>query len=67
MYSKAYVTDGDKKHDIITFGPLCVDPKWQGMQAGELLLKETMALAAEAGYPGLVIFGDIILKSSFLL
>jgi len=21
MYSKAYVTDGDKKHDIITFGP----------------------------------------------
>lgn len=58
MYSKAYVQDGDKRHDIVTFGPLCIDPEWQGCGVGEMLLKETMELAAEAGYPGIVIFGE---------
>ncbi len=58
MYSRAYVQDGDKRHDIVTFGPLCVTPKWQGTGVGEMLLKETMKLTAEAGYPGIVIFGE---------
>ncbi|MDF2869042.1 MAG: GCN5-related N-acetyltransferase [Anaerocolumna sp.] len=58
MYSKAQVVDGDKTHDIVTFGPLCVAPEWQGSGVGELLLKETMALAADKGYKGIVIFGE---------
>lgn len=58
MYSKARVVDEAVTHDIITFGPLCVDPKWQGTGVGELLLRETMKLAANKGYKGIVIFGE---------
>jgi predicted N-acetyltransferase YhbS len=58
MYSKARVVDGANTHEIITFGPLCVEPKWQGCGVGELLLKETMKLAANKGYKGIVIFGE---------
>jgi len=58
MYSKAQVVDGTDRHEIITFGPLCVEPKWQGYGVGELLLRETMKLAANKGYKGIVIFGE---------
>ncbi|WP_242657946.1 GNAT family N-acetyltransferase [Lachnoclostridium phytofermentans] len=58
MYSKALVVDGADTHEIITFGPLCVEPKWQGSGVGELLLRETMNLAANKGYKGIVIFGE---------
>lgn len=58
MYSKARVVDGSDTHEIITFGPLCVEPKWQGYGVGELLLRETMNLAANKGYKGIVIFGE---------
>lgn len=58
MYSKARVVDGEDIHEIITFGPLCVDPKWQGCGVGELLLRETMSLAARTGYKGIIIFGE---------
>ena len=58
MYSKARVVDGAATHEILTFGPLCVEPKWQGCGVGELLLRETMSLAAEKGYKGIVIFGE---------
>lgn len=58
MYSKARVVDGLDTHDIIAFGPLCVEPKWQGCGVGELLLRETMDIAAKQGYKGIVIFGE---------
>ncbi|QUH21519.1 N-acetyltransferase [Alkaliphilus sp. B6464] len=58
MYSKAQIVDGENTHEIITFGPLCVDPKWQGYGVGEFLLRETMELAANKGYRGIVIFGE---------
>lgn len=58
MYSKARVVDGADTHELITFGPLCVEPKWQGCGVGELLLNETIKLAAERGYKGIVIFGE---------
>ena len=58
MYSKSKVIDGEDTHEIITFGPLCVEPKWQGCGVGELLLKETMELARNKGYKGIVIFGE---------
>ena len=58
MYSKARVVDGEDTHEIITFGPLCVEPKWQGCGVGEMLLTETMSIAANAGYKGIVIFGE---------
>lgn len=58
MYSKAQIVDGLDVHEIITFGPLCVAPKWQGCGVGELLLRETMKLAENKGYKGIVIFGE---------
>ncbi|MEG0772572.1 GNAT family N-acetyltransferase [Clostridium sp.] len=58
MYSKSRVVNGEDIHEIVTFGPLCIEPKWQGCGVGELLLKETMKLAADKGYKGIVIFGE---------
>lgn len=58
MYTRAWVCDGDKKHEIVTFGPLAVEPTAQSLGVGGLLLKETFKLAKEAGYPGICIFGE---------
>lgn len=58
LYSKAYVMDGDVKHELLTFGPLSVDPAYQGQKVGELLLRHTMKLAADAGYKGIVLYGE---------
>lgn len=58
-YSKAWLKSAaDHAKEILTFGPLCVAPEWQGCGVGGLLLKETLALAKEAGYEGVVIFGE---------
>jgi predicted N-acetyltransferase YhbS len=58
MYSKAKIVDGTVTHEILTFGPLCVEPRWQGCGVGEQLLIETMQLASNLGYKGIVIFGE---------
>ena len=58
LYSKSMIVDGDNKYDVITFGPLCVDPDYQGCGVGELLIKDTIQLAKEEGYKGIVIFGE---------
>ncbi|BCN32689.1 GNAT family N-acetyltransferase [Anaeromicropila herbilytica] len=57
-YSKAYIMDGDKKVDVLNFGPLCVDPDYQNQGIGGKLLGETIKLAREKGYKGIVIFGE---------
>ncbi len=58
MYQKAWVLDGECKHEIITFGPLAVEPTVQSLGVGGLLLRETLKLAKEAGYLGICIFGE---------
>lgn len=58
LYSKAKVVDGDKVHEVLTFGPLCVEPTLHNSGVGRMLLEETISLAKEAGYPGIVIFGE---------
>lgn len=58
MYSKARVTDGENQYEVATFGPLCVDPDFQGRRIGEKLVRETLKLAAAAGIPGVIIYGE---------
>lgn len=58
MYSKAYIDDDINKTEILSFGPLCVDPAFQNKGVGSMLLETTMKLARDAGYIGIVIFGE---------
>lgn len=58
MYSRAKVVDGDKEHEVLTFGPLCVEPTLFRKGVGGRLLEETIELARNEGYVGIVIFGE---------
>lgn len=58
FYMKAWVVDGDNIHDVITFGPLAVDPMAQSSGVGGMLLRETLKLAKEEGRKGIVITGE---------
>ena len=58
MYSKAKVVDGDKVYDVLTFGPLCVEPTLQNAGVGRRLLDETIPIAREMGYPAIIIYGE---------
>ncbi len=58
-YSKAYVLDeNDNRADILTFGPLCVDPEYQNSGVGGKLLNATIEEARKKRYKGIVIFGE---------
>lgn len=58
FYSKAKVVDEDTVHEVLTFGPLCVDPTFHNTDVGRALLEETIPLARRMGYPGIIIFGE---------
>lgn len=58
MYSRAYVIDGGKKTEVLTFGPLCVEPALQNKGIGSELLKYTMNVARKLGYKAIIIFGE---------
>lgn len=57
-YTKAKVVDGDITHEVITFGPLAIEPTLQNTGIGSLLIDETIKLAKEQGYSGICIFGE---------
>lgn len=57
-YSKAALQNEGGTKEILTFGPLCVVPEWQGSGLGGILLDETLDLARNSGYEGIVIFGE---------
>ncbi len=57
-YAKVMLKNGEETKEILTFGPLCVTPEWQGCGVGGVLLEETLILAKNAGYEGVVIFGE---------
>ena len=58
MYTKATLTDtlGNVKN-ILTFGPLCIDPNYQRRGYGKLLMKNSFEKAVAMGYDTVVIFG----------
>lgn len=57
-YTEAKVIDGDSTYDIVTFGPLAIEPTLFGMGIGRALLEETIELVRKAGYLGIVIMGE---------
>ncbi len=57
-FARAALKNQNKVKEVLTFGPLCVAPEWQGCGVGGLLLEETLVLAKEAGYEGIIILGD---------
>jgi putative acetyltransferase len=58
MYSRSQVIDGDKTHEVLTFGPLCVEPAHQKMGIGGGLMQATFQLARAAGHKAIIIFGE---------
>ena len=58
FYSKAWIVDGDLKHEIMTFGPLAVEPTLEGNDIGGALMRETIQLAREAGIAGIAVMGE---------
>ena len=57
-YARAMLQNGGKQKEILTFGPLCVLPEWQGCGIGGVLLEKTLELAKMEGFEGVVIFGE---------
>ena len=58
FYTLSKVIDGDRVHEVLTFGPLAVEPTCFNMGIGGTLLEETIKIAKEAGYKGIVILGE---------
>jgi predicted N-acetyltransferase YhbS len=58
LYSRSQVITGDKAHDVLTFGPLCVDPPFQKTGIGGQLMQVTFQLAREAGHKAIIIYGE---------
>lgn len=59
MYTKSRLIDeqGTEKQ-ILTFGPVCIDPSHQRKGLGKLLLEHSFEKAAALGYDVIVIFGS---------
>lgn len=58
FYTKAKLVSEEQTLDIVTFGPLAVEPTLQNGGVGRQLLDETLSLAKQAGYPGVCIYGE---------
>lgn len=59
MYTKAWLEDenGDRK-EILSFGPLCVAPKYQRQKFGKMLIEHSFAAARKLGYDVNINFGN---------
>lgn len=59
MYALGSVlTAQGEKVDLPTFGPVSILPHKQKYGYGSILINHTLELTREAGYPGIVIFGN---------
>ena len=57
-YTRAKLVNEEETVDIVTFGPLAVEPTLQNSGVGRRLLDETLSLAKQEGVPGVCIYGE---------
>ena len=58
VYSRAKVVDeAGTEHEVLTFGPISVLPRYQSQGIGKALLRHTIAEAKRLGYGAIVFFG----------
>jgi len=58
MYSKAKIVDGaDREHEVLTFGPLSVLPKYWNQGIGSALMRHTIKKAKLLGHRAIVFYG----------
>ena len=59
MYTKAWLEDenGERK-EILSFGPLCVAPKYQRQKYGKILIEHSFDMARKMGYDVNINFGN---------
>ena len=59
MYTKArLVDDAGEEKEVLTFGPVCVEPELQRRGCGKQLMEHSFTRALELGYDAIVIFGS---------
>lgn len=58
MYTISKIIDENEEYPCITFGPLCVDPKYQRQGIGKELLIQSFEKARKMGFSRIVIFGE---------
>lgn len=57
LYTKCRLETENGDVEVLTFGPLCVDPDYQNKGIGGRLLTESMELARQLNYKGILICG----------
>ena len=57
-YTRAWIVDGDTRREVVTFGPLAVEPMMEGNDIGGALVRETLGLAGSFGAAGIIIMGE---------
>ena len=66
-YTRAWIVDGDTRREVVTFGPLAVEPMMEGNDIGGALVRETLGLAGSFGAAGIIIMGGTVLLSPLRL
>lgn len=58
FYTHSRVWDGKAFHPALTFGPISVLPEMQRKGVGSQLIRRTLEMAKEMGFPGVLIEGN---------
>ena len=59
MYTKAWLEDeSGARKEILSFGPLCVAPKYQRQRLGKILIEHSFDVARKMGYDVNINFGN---------
>lgn len=57
-FSKAFIRTETRDVPIVSFGPLAVDPIYQGLGIGRQLFESSVLLLRQSSYPAIAIYGE---------